>query len=377
MAAPALLSAPPPMDEDGITPHVRSSPPPPPPGRGLLRGRPPIRVTSEFDSERQLFSHRLSCRVLDGLAKLRLRVHHGAAGGALPPEVALMARNFSVVVDTASRGAVLRGSTDLSGSLRLRAAHNTKNYQNGEQSYVHIGCSTHSLSMSCDYEYDNSIVSCIHMDKYFQLKYDSRKEGLGEVAVTTNLGDSPCKIELSSLVPPDGLPRATFVFPNGEVSFKEKKLDEGDRILSVNGLVKSHVLNGVCTALYNDNVMNIKYRYKDDELSFIPSLTLPSNALSFAFKRQLTPSDKFSYRYNFDTNYWSAVYKGKASKHVKWKAGYESDERLGWASLWIGDAGGKTKEAPLKSKIQLMLKVPQDNIHNSTVMFRVKKRWDF
>jgi hypothetical protein len=37
-----------------------------------------------------------------------------------------MARNFSVVVDTASRGAVLRGSTDLSGSLRLRAAHNTK-----------------------------------------------------------------------------------------------------------------------------------------------------------------------------------------------------------------------------------------------------------
>ncbi|KAK1628132.1 hypothetical protein QYE76_002447 [Lolium multiflorum] len=330
MAAPALLSAPPPMDEDGITPHVRSTPtpPPPPPGRALLRGRPPIRVTSEFDSERQLFSHRLSCRILDGLAKLRLRVHHGAAGGALPPEVALMARNFSVVVDTASRGAVLRGSTDLSGSLRLRAAHNTK-------------------------------------------------EGLGEVAVTTNLGDSPCKIELSSLVPPDGLPRATFVFPNGEVSFKEKKLDEGDRILSVNGLVKSHILNGVCTALYNDNVMNIKYRYKDDELSFIPSLTLPSNALSFAFKRQLTPSDKFSYRYNFDTNYWSAVYKGKASKHVKWKAGYESDERLGWASLWIGDAGGKTKEAPLKSKIQLMLKVPQDNIHNSSVMFRVKKRWDF
>lgn len=31
------------------------------------------------------------------------------------------------------------------------------------------------------------------------------QEQLGEVAVTTNLGDSPCKIELSSLVPPDGL----------------------------------------------------------------------------------------------------------------------------------------------------------------------------
>ncbi|KQJ91829.1 outer envelope pore protein 37, chloroplastic isoform X2 [Brachypodium distachyon] len=331
MAAPALLSAPQPMDGDGdgVAPHAAPSPTQPPPERGFLSRRPPVRVTSEFDSERKLFSHRISCRVLDGLAKLRLRVHQGAAGGVGPgPEVALVARNFSVVVDTASRGAVLRGAADLAGSLRLRASHNTK-------------------------------------------------EGLGEVAVTTNLGDSPCKMEISSLVPPDGLPRATFVFPNGEVSVKEKKLDEGEKILSVNGIVKSHVLNGVCTALYNDNAMNIKYRYKDDELSFIPSLSLPSNSLSFAFKRQLTPSDKFSYRYHFDTNYWSAVYKQKASKHVKWKAGYESDERLGWASLWVGDAGGKTKETPLKSKIQLMLKVPQDNIQNSIVVFRVKKRWDF
>jgi hypothetical protein len=114
------------MDEDGVSTHVRPIPTPPPPERGFLRGRPPIRVTSEFDSERQLFSHRLSCRVLDGLAKFRLRVQHGAAGGGLPPEVALMARNFSVVVDTASRGVVLRGSADLSGSLRLRAFHNTK-----------------------------------------------------------------------------------------------------------------------------------------------------------------------------------------------------------------------------------------------------------
>lgn len=51
-------------------------------------------------------------------------------------------------------------------------------------------------------------------------------------------------------------------FPNGEVSIKEKILDEGDRILSVNGLLKSRVLKGVCTTVYNDNAMNIKYRYK-------------------------------------------------------------------------------------------------------------------
>ena len=115
------------MDEDGATPHALPDPAPPTPVRDFLRRRPPIRVTSEFDSERQLFSHRLSCRVLDGLAKLRLRVHHGAKGGALlSPDVALMARNFSVLVDTASRAAVLRGAANLSGSLRLRATHNTK-----------------------------------------------------------------------------------------------------------------------------------------------------------------------------------------------------------------------------------------------------------
>ncbi|CAN6326141.1 unnamed protein product [Urochloa humidicola] len=304
MAAPALLP-PPAMDEDGAAPPVPMTPdpapPPPEPKPPLVRQRPPVRVTSEFDSERRLFSHRFSCRVLDGLAKLRLRVSHGA---------------------------VLRGAADLASSLRLRASHNTKEQQ-------------------------------------------------GEVSVTANLGDSPCKIELSSMVPPNGLPRATFFFPNGEVSIKEKTLDEGDRILSVNGIVKSHVLNGACTAVYNDNAMNIKYRYKDDEISFIPSISLPSNALSFAFKRQLTPSAKLSYWYNFDTNYWGAIYKHKENKHLKWKAGYESDNRLGWASLWVGDAGGSTKEVPLKAKVHFTLKVPQDNVQNSIVVFHVKKRWDF
>nr|XP_045084684.1 outer envelope pore protein 37, chloroplastic isoform X2 [Aegilops tauschii subsp. strangulata] len=394
MAAPALLSAPPPpppMEEDGLTSHVAPTPTPPPSKRGFLRGRPPIRVTSEFDSERQLFSHRISCRVLNGLAKLRLRVHHGAAGGAPTPEVALMGRNFSAVVDTASRGAVLRGTADLAGSLHLSAAHNTKLVLNLLASRIHGPCTTglyvwfrsqssfHLASPEsgihiCQRLHDNLFDQPMRLER---VNSQEIPEGQGEVAVTTNLGDSPCEIELSSLVPPDGLPRATFLFPNGEVSVKEKKLDEGEKILSVNGIVKSHILNGVCTALYNDNMMNIKYRYKDDELSFIPSLTLPSNSLSFAFKRQLTPSDKFSYRYHFDTNYWSAVYKQKASKHVKWKAGYGSDERLGWASVWVGDAGGKTKEAPLKTKVQLMIKVPQNNIRNSTVVFRVKKRWDF
>lgn len=42
-----------------------------------------------------------------------------------------------------------------------------------------------------------------------------------------------------------------------------------------------------------------------------------------------------SYWYNFDSNYWSAVYKRTYAKDFKFKAGYDSEVRLGWASLWV------------------------------------------
>ncbi|XP_030938265.1 outer envelope pore protein 37, chloroplastic-like [Quercus lobata] len=83
-----------------------------------------------------------------------------------------------------------------------------------------------------------------------------------------------------------------------------------------------------------------------------------------------------SYWYNFDSKYWSAVYKHVHGKDFKFKAGYDSEVRLGWASLWVGDEGGKAKTAPMKMKVQFMLQVPQDNIGSSALMFRVKKRWD-
>jgi hypothetical protein len=50
-----------------------------------------------------------------------------------------------------------------------------QNCQTGEQSYIHVGCSALCLSMSCNYEYVKSIVSCIQLDRCFQFKYHSRK----------------------------------------------------------------------------------------------------------------------------------------------------------------------------------------------------------
>lgn len=138
-------------------------------------------------------------------------------------------------------------------------------------------------------------------------------------------------------------PRATLKFPLGEISLQEKEDEEEEkqkRTLSVNGILKRQVMNGVCTALYTDEELRLRYAYKvpdfyqihsllflcvtiqqliegctckrisyplpsfgsdvktlfvfiqDDALSFIPSISLPSNAASFAFKRRFSPSDK-------------------------------------------------------------------------------------
>lgn len=40
-----------------------------------------------------------------------------------------------------------------------------------------------------------------------------------------------------------------------------------------------------------------------------------------------------------DTNYWSTVYKHNIGKDYKFKAGYDSEVRLGWASLWVSSFG--------------------------------------
>lgn len=43
----------------------------------------------------------------------------------------------------------------------------------------------------------------------------------------------------------------------------------------------------------------------------------------------------------------------------------------------VGDEDGNAKTAPMKMKVQFMVQVPQDDISNSVMLFRVKKRWDF
>ncbi|XP_047312416.1 outer envelope pore protein 37, chloroplastic [Impatiens glandulifera] len=309
---------------------VDASPPPPPPAaRGFLRvpPRPGVRVTSEFDSDSSRFFHKVSCKLFDSLAKFKLSFQNNDKGEISDPCLAFTSKYLSLHYDLESHNAFLHSSLNLVPGLHLKAAHDVKAHQ-------------------------------------------------GEVTVVADIAGPAYKLELSSTVPTVGMPKATFKFPLGEVSLNEREEEEVTKTLSVSGTAKSHILNGICTAQYNDESLNLRYLFKDEQMAFIPSISLPSNALAFAFKRRFSPSDKLSYWYDFNSNDWSAAYKHTVVKDYKFKAGYDSKVRLGWASLWVGDESGKAKTAPMKMKVQFMLQVPQDDIKSSTLMFRVKKRWD-
>lgn len=289
--------------------------------------RPPLRLTTEYDSESQLFFNKLSSKLFDGIAKLKVSFQNDQNGEISYPQLGFLTKHFSLLYDLESKNALLSGNFDVNKRLQVKATHDVKEQQ-------------------------------------------------GVVSMITNLTDPAYKLELSSNVPSIGLPRATLKFPNGEVSVEEKENEDLKKELSLNAILKGQLMNGVCTAIYSDNILNLRYAYKDEELSLIPSVSLPSNTLSVAFKRRFNPSNKLSYWYHFDSNAWSTVYKHTVSKDLKFKSGYDSEARLGWASLWVGDESGTAKSAPMKMKVQFMLQVPQDDIKNSTIMFRVKKRWD-
>ncbi|PSS35761.1 Outer envelope pore protein like [Actinidia chinensis var. chinensis] len=318
--------------EESSPPYPNPLPPPstvgdqtPPPRNpfccllSVPRRRPGVRVTTEFDSDSSVFFHKVSCKLFDSLAKLKLSFRNDGKGKISDPQLDLTSKYLSLNYDLEEHNAFIKGSFDVAPGLQLRAAHDVK------------------------------------------AQY-------GEVAMAADLAGPALKFELSSTVPSVGLPKATFKFPLGEVSLEEKEEEEVKRMLSINGIIRGHLLNGVCTAQYNDESLKLRYLYKDEQMAFIPSISLPSNALSFAFKRR--------YWYNFDSNNWSTVYKHTVGQDYKFKAGYDSDVRLGWASLWVGDECQKAKTAPMKMKVQFMLQVPQDDIKSSALMFRVKKRWD-
>ncbi|KAB2016803.1 hypothetical protein ES319_D08G118600v1 [Gossypium barbadense] len=293
---PPLLPPPPPSPLEPEPEPPPSSPPPTKPYQ-FLSSLSSLRVTSEFDSDSRVFFHKLSCKLFDNLAKLKLSFINNAKREITEPQLALSSKYLSIYYDPEEQNAIFQGYYNVGPTWHFKAAIDVK-------------------------------------------------------------------------------PKATFRFPIGEFSLEEREEDDVPR-LSINGIVKGPILYGVGAARYIDEELKLRYSYKDGTMSFIPSISLPTNRASFAFKRRFSPSDKLSYWYNLDSNYWSVVYKHTYDKDLKFKAGYDSEVRLCWASLWVGDENGKANTAPMKMKIQFMLQVPQDDIKSTVILFRVKKRFQF
>lgn len=76
-------------------------------------------------------------------------------------------------------------------------------------------------------------------------------------------------------------PKATFKFPIGEVSLEEKEKEEEEvkKMLSINGMVKGQLLNGMCTAQYQDESLNLRYLYK---VVFFEHSVHPIHGLKFS-----------------------------------------------------------------------------------------------
>ncbi|KAL1086501.1 hypothetical protein V6Z11_D08G119400 [Gossypium hirsutum] len=243
---------------------------------------------------------------------------------------------------------------DSDSRLKLSFINNAKR----EITEPQLALSSKYLSIYYDPEEQNAIFQGYYNvgpTWHFKAAIDVKAQQ-GELAAIAKLADPSYAVEVSSPVPNVSLPKATFRFPIGEFSLEEREEDDVPR-LSINGIVKGPILYGVGAARYIDEELKLRYSYKDGTMSFIPSISLPTNRASFAFKRRFSPSDKLSYWYNLDSNYWSVVYKHTYDKDLKFKAGYDSEVRLCWASLWVGDENGKANTAPMKMKIQFMLQI--------------------
>lgn len=126
---PSLTTSPPPSPalQSGTS---EPSPPSPPPSSAFpfLKGlnRPKLRVTSEFDSDSLLFLNKVSCKLFDNLAKLKLSFQNNSQREVSQPQLSLTSKHLSVLYDLEEKNTFIKSTVDIGPRLQLRALHNVK-----------------------------------------------------------------------------------------------------------------------------------------------------------------------------------------------------------------------------------------------------------
>lgn len=94
--------------------------------KSLFDRRPRIRVTTEYDSDSSVFFHKISCKLLDSLAKLKFSFQNDGKGEILEPQVAFTSKYLSLHYDIEENNALLKASFDVGPGLQFKAAHDVK-----------------------------------------------------------------------------------------------------------------------------------------------------------------------------------------------------------------------------------------------------------
>lgn len=95
-------------------------------GRFMSMWRPPLRFTTEFDSEGPLFLHKVSCKFFDSLAKLKFSFQNNTKGEIFYPQLGFTTKNLSVLYDVESRNGLLRGLLNLGKNLQLQTTYDVQ-----------------------------------------------------------------------------------------------------------------------------------------------------------------------------------------------------------------------------------------------------------
>ena len=89
--------------------------------------RPAVRVTTEYDSDSQVFFHKVSCRLVDKLAKLRISFLNNREGEVSCPMLRLdLWKRLIVDYDVEARNALVRGTFDVGKNFQFQAYRDLK-----------------------------------------------------------------------------------------------------------------------------------------------------------------------------------------------------------------------------------------------------------
>ncbi|GFP90309.1 outer envelope pore protein 37 chloroplastic, partial [Phtheirospermum japonicum] len=90
-------------------------------------GRPKLRVTSWYVRENNsTFSHKVSCKLLDNLAKLKLSFKNNRKGEVSEPQVSFTSKYFSLLYDVEDSDTLVKAQFEIMPRIQLNAGHQFK-----------------------------------------------------------------------------------------------------------------------------------------------------------------------------------------------------------------------------------------------------------